>query len=123
WLLSLAISLTCAMLATLLQQWLRRYLAISQPPPYSPHDRARRRTFFARGVKKWRLTWWLEALPTLLHLSFFVFFTGLLILSSNSNHPVFMAIVWWIGLSGAVYLSITIMPLFWTDIPYFTPLS
>ncbi|KAI0246552.1 hypothetical protein BJV78DRAFT_1134958, partial [Lactifluus subvellereus] len=31
WILSLAISLTCGLLATLLQQWARRYIKITQP--------------------------------------------------------------------------------------------
>ena len=123
WFLSLAISLTCAMLATLFQQWLRGHLAITQAPSDSPQGRARRHAFFAHGVKKWHLSWWLEALPTLLHLSFFVFFSGLLILSFNVNHPVFAAIVGWVVLSGVAYIFITIMPFIWTDVPYFTPLS
>ncbi|KAF8265148.1 hypothetical protein EI94DRAFT_1577801, partial [Lactarius quietus] len=31
WFLSLVISITCALLATLLQQWARRYLKVTQP--------------------------------------------------------------------------------------------
>ena len=66
WFLSLVISLTCALLATLLQQWARRYLKVTQPR-YSPHKRARIRAFFAEGVDKFLLPWAVEALPTLLH--------------------------------------------------------
>ncbi|KAI0246123.1 hypothetical protein BJV78DRAFT_1135867, partial [Lactifluus subvellereus] len=77
WFLSLAIDLTCALLATLLQQWARRYLRITQPPRYSPHKRARMRAFFAEGVDKLHLPWVVEVLPTLLHLSLFLFFSGL----------------------------------------------
>ena len=36
WFLSIVISLTCALLATSLQQWARRYLKVTQPC-YSPH--------------------------------------------------------------------------------------
>ncbi|KAH9035985.1 hypothetical protein EDB83DRAFT_2677963 [Lactarius deliciosus] len=39
WFMSLVISLTCALLATLLQQWARRYLKVTQSR-YSPHKRA-----------------------------------------------------------------------------------
>ncbi|KAF8257263.1 hypothetical protein EI94DRAFT_1818438 [Lactarius quietus] len=49
WFLSLVISITCALLATLLQQWARRYLKVTQPR-YSPHRRSRIRAFFAEGV-------------------------------------------------------------------------
>ena len=49
WFLSLMVSLTCALLATLLQQWVQRYLRVTQPR-YSLHKRAQIRSFFAEGV-------------------------------------------------------------------------
>ncbi|KAH9970875.1 hypothetical protein BGW80DRAFT_1175416, partial [Lactifluus volemus] len=52
WFLSLVISLTCALLATLLQQWARRYITVTHLPRYSPHNRARIRAFFADGVER-----------------------------------------------------------------------
>jgi hypothetical protein len=45
WFLSLVISLTCAMLATSVQQWARRYITITQPARCSPKQRARMRAF------------------------------------------------------------------------------
>ncbi|KAH9956664.1 hypothetical protein BGW80DRAFT_1213323, partial [Lactifluus volemus] len=89
WFLSLVISLTSALLATMLQQWARRYLTITQPPRYSPHKRASIRAFFANGVEEFHLPWSVEALPALLHLSLFLFFTGLAIYLSSVNHTVF----------------------------------
>ncbi|KAI0247164.1 hypothetical protein BJV78DRAFT_1133763, partial [Lactifluus subvellereus] len=77
WFLSLVIGLTCAMLATLLQQWARRYLRITQPSRYTPQRRARIRAFYADGVDKFRLSWAVEALPSMIHLSLFLFFFGL----------------------------------------------
>jgi len=65
WVLSLLISLTCALLATLLQQWARRYTKITRTR-YSPHKRSRIRAFFAEGVEKLHLPWAVEALPALL---------------------------------------------------------
>ena len=123
WFLSLVISLTCAMLATLLQQWARRYLRITQPPRYNPHDRARVREFFAYGVDRLHLAWAVEALPALVHLSLFLFFAGLLIYLFNVSHMVFRAVVWWIAISAAAYLFITITPIFWLNSPYYAPLS
>ncbi|KAF8261205.1 hypothetical protein EI94DRAFT_1607964, partial [Lactarius quietus] len=76
WFLSLVFSLTCALLATLLQQWARRYLRLTHPR-CSPHKRARIRAFFADGVERLHLPWAVEALPTLLHISLFLFFAGL----------------------------------------------
>jgi hypothetical protein len=122
WFLSLAISLTCALLATLLQQWARRYIRATQPR-YNPHKRGQIRAFFAEGVENLHLPWAVEALPALLHLSLFLFFTGLLVFLFNTHHNVFAAVAWWIGLCTFAYISITFMPLFRLDSPYYAPLS
>ncbi|KAI0245876.1 hypothetical protein BJV78DRAFT_1287035 [Lactifluus subvellereus] len=123
WFLSLAISLTCALLATLLQQWARRYLTVTQPPRYSPHKRSRIRAFLADGVNRLHLPWAVEALPTLLHLSLFLFFSGLLVFLFNIHHTVFSVVAWWIGLSVGMYGCITLMPIFRPASPYYAPLS
>jgi hypothetical protein len=52
-----------------------------------------------------------------------LFFSGLGIYLFNINHTVFSAVVWWVGLAGAIYICITFMPVFWLDSPYYTPLS
>jgi hypothetical protein len=116
------ISLTCALLATLLQQWARRYLKVTQPR-YSPHKRARIRAFFAEGVDKFLLLWAVEALPTMLHVSLFLFFTGLAVFLWNVNLTVFKLVLSWVGLCTALYGCITFIPVFCHDSPYHTPLS
>ncbi|KAI0253403.1 hypothetical protein BJV78DRAFT_1123172, partial [Lactifluus subvellereus] len=121
WFLSLTISLTCAMLATLLQQWARRYLRITQRPRYSPHDGARIRAFFAHGVEKLRFSWAVDAIPTLIHASLFLFFAGLLIYLFNINHTVFSVVVWWVVVSMTAYLLITVMPILRLDSLYRAP--
>ena len=122
WFLSLVISITCALLATLLQQWARRYLKVTQPR-YSPHKRARIRAFFAEGVDKFLLPWAVEALPTMLHLSLFLFFAGLAVFLWNVNLTIFKLVLSWIGLCTALYGCITFIPIFCHDSPYHTPLS
>jgi hypothetical protein len=122
WFLSLVISLTCALLATLLQQWARRYLKITQPR-YSPHTRARIRAFFAEGVEKCLLPWAVEILPTLLHISLFLFFAGLVVFLCNVNLTIFKVVLSWVGLCTALYGCITYMPIIRHDSPYYTPLS
>ncbi|KAH9989381.1 hypothetical protein BJV74DRAFT_773121, partial [Russula compacta] len=125
WFLSLVISLSCAMLATSLQQWARRYLRCTQLAlaRCTPPKQARMRTFFANGVEKFRVRWVVEALPALVHLSLFIFFAGLVIYLFNINHTVFSAAACWIGLLSTVYLCITLMPCFLHDSPYYSPLS
>ncbi|KAF8256828.1 hypothetical protein EI94DRAFT_178304 [Lactarius quietus] len=122
WFLSLVISLTCALLATLLQQWARRYLKVTQPR-YSLHKRARIRAFFAEGVDKFLLPWAVEALPTMLHVALFLFFSGLSVFLWNVNLTIFNLVLSWVGLCAALYGCITLVPLFRHDSPYHTPLS
>ncbi|KAH9067574.1 hypothetical protein EDB87DRAFT_8437 [Lactarius vividus] len=122
WFLSLVISITCALLATLLQQWARRYLKVTQPR-YSPHKRARIRTFFFEGVEKYFLPLAVEALPTLLHVSLFLFFAGLAVFLCNVNLTIFKLALSWIGVCTALYGCVTFMPIFYHDSPYYTPLS
>ena len=122
WFLSLVISLTCALLATSLQQWARRYILMTQPR-YSPHKRARIRAFFAEGIEKLHLPWAVEALPALLHISVFLFFAGLIVFLFTINHTVFSIVLWCMGLCIGMYLCITLLPIFRHDSSYYTPLT
>ncbi|KAF8265786.1 hypothetical protein EI94DRAFT_1787292 [Lactarius quietus] len=122
WFLSLAISLTCALLATLIQQWVRRYLTATQPR-LSPHKQAIIREFFIEGVERLRLPWTVEALTTLLHISISLFFTGLVIFLYNVHLTTFTTVLGWVALCVIAYGSITLMPIFRHDSPYYTPLS
>jgi hypothetical protein len=79
--------------------------------------------FFADGVDKMHIPWAVEGLPTLLHLSLFLFFSGLAIFLYNVDREVFMSVVWWIGLFTLVYGSITLLPLVRHNSPYYSPLS
>jgi hypothetical protein len=81
------------------------------------------RAFFANGVEKMRIAQVVEGLPTLIHLSLFFFFAGLVIFLFNINRAVFNSVVWWIALFTIIYGLITILPILRHDSPYFTPLS
>jgi hypothetical protein len=84
---------------------------------------ARLRVFFAKGVETLHLPWAVEALPTLLHLSLFLFFAGLAVYLFHINHTVFTVVAWWVGLCTTTYMGVTLMPLFRYDSPYYAPLS
>ena len=116
-------SLSCALLATSVHQWARRYIRLTQPPRCSPEKRARIRAFFANGVEKMHIPWAVEGLPTLVHISLFLFFGGLVIFLFNVDRGVFTCVVCWTGLFLTVYGLITLLPLFWQDSPYYSPLS
>ena len=122
WFLSLVISLTCALLATLINQWARRYLRITHSR-YTPQKRARIRSFFAEGADKLRLPLAVGALPTLLHSSFFLFFTGLAMFLYDIDCTVFKLVAVWVGICTFLYTCLTFLPIFRFDSPYYTPLS
>lgn len=122
WFSSLVLSLTCALLATSLQQWARRYVRVTQPR-HSPHKRARIRAFFAEGIEKLHLPWAVEALPALLHISVFLFFAGLVVFLSTVHQTVFSTVLGCMGLCVGLYLCITLLPIFRHDSPYYTPLT
>jgi hypothetical protein len=65
----------------------------------------------------------LKDFPTLLHLSLFLFFGGLVILLFHVDRKVFGPVFWWIGLFSIlmVYVSITLLPLIQYDSPYHAP--
>ena len=116
-------SLCCALLATSLHQWARRYVRFTRHEGRTVEKRARMRAFFASGVDKLRIPWAVEGLPTLLHLSLLLFFAGLAIFLFNVNRDVFECVAVWIGLFLMLYGLITLLPLLRHDSPYYTPLS
>ena len=74
--LSLAFSLGCALAAILVKQWAQNYLHATQRRP-SPRLRAKIRSYLDEGVRRFQLQSLVEAIPTLLHISLFLFFGGL----------------------------------------------
>ena len=121
--LSLVISLSCALLATLWQRWARRYLYLAQHATPHPEDRARIRAFFRNGVETMHISLAVEGLPTLIHLSLFLFFGGLVLYLFNVNKEVSAYVVACIGFFVTVYGLVTLLPLIRHDSPYNTPLS
>ncbi|KAI9443791.1 hypothetical protein H4582DRAFT_1916694 [Lactarius indigo] len=122
WFLSLVISLFCALLATLQQHWARRYLRLTQPQ-CAVHKRARLRAFFAEGVERFHLAFAVEAIPALLHVSVFLFLTGLVISLFTIHHTIAYIILAATVSGGIVYTMITVMPVFYHNSPYHSPFS
>jgi len=119
---SLVVSITCAVLATLLQQWARRYLRLAHPR-YSPHKRARIRAFYRKGVEELHLSRVVEGLPALLHISLFLFFAGLSVFLFKVNYTIFKAVIAWVALCVIVYAYLTVLPIRRKNSPYSAPLS
>ncbi|KAH9010777.1 hypothetical protein EDB85DRAFT_1189429 [Lactarius pseudohatsudake] len=122
WFLSLVLSLTCALSATLMQQWARRYQELARRRG-APHKRARMRAYIFDGIKGFRMTRAIEAMPMLLHLSVFLFFAGLIEFLIPINTTVAYFTLGWIALFALAYVILTILPNLYLNCPYRTPLS
>ena len=122
WFLSLIISLSCALVATLVQQWLRCYIKVTRPAlRCSPLKRARLHAFFMIGLEKFHLPSVVESLPTVVHLSLLLFFLGLMNYLSNTSLVVFKAVAFCTALIVLVYVCTTLMSRHWLNCPYHTP--
>ena len=122
WFLSLVISLFCALLATLQQYWARRYLRLTQSQS-AIHKRARFRSFFAEGVARFHLAFAVETIPALLHISMFLFLTGLVISLFSIHHTIAIIVLAATVVGGFLYMVITVMPVIYHNSPYQSPLS
>ncbi|KAG6911394.1 hypothetical protein DXG01_016491 [Tephrocybe rancida] len=123
WFLSLACSLAAALCVTLVQQWIRDYLQRVERHS-QPQRRARIRGFFAAGIEKWKMAEVVEFIPTLLHISLFLFFVGLCIfLGPGVDQVVMWTVVTSISCCFTFYVLVTIAPLIDASAPYQTTAS
>jgi Family of unknown function (DUF6535) len=122
WLISLVLSLTCALIATLLQQWARRY---TETPKFTNvlRHRVRIRSLLLDGMKMYKILLIVEILPTLLHLSVFLFLGGLVITFHTIYKTVAIAVDVAVGVSGLAYISLSVLPCLDVKCPYRTPIS
>ena len=76
WFMSLVFSLSAALLATLVQQWVRGYMHVFQRYSH-PLKSARLRQYLYEGAEGWYMPVVAEFVPVLVHMSLFLFFVGL----------------------------------------------
>jgi hypothetical protein len=122
WLLSFVFSVMSALSATMTQQWARRYLQLPQVPK-SPSERARVRSFLFFGAQSYGMLNAVEMPPTLLHISVFLFFSGLVIFFFTVYKTIAIVASIALGIFGLVYLMLTILPCIDRRCPYRTPFS
>ncbi|KAJ7055748.1 hypothetical protein C8F01DRAFT_445690, partial [Mycena amicta] len=122
WFISLGLSLSCALIATLIQQWARDFL--HQTDIHSaPLVRARIFSFLYYGLKSFRMHQVVELLPLLLHISLLLFFAGLVVFFIPVNLVITSIGAAFLFIIGLVYSILTFLPLRYLDSPYRTPLS
>ncbi|KAF7355923.1 hypothetical protein MVEN_00921400 [Mycena venus] len=122
WFTSLGLSLTCALMATLLEQWARDYLHRAHMRS-APVLRARMSSYLYYGLRRFGMHTVVNIVPLLLHASLFLFFAGLVAFLVPINVPIALVAGGLLALLTAVYSTLTLLPLWSMDCPYRTPIS
>ncbi|KAI0027338.1 hypothetical protein K488DRAFT_61891, partial [Vararia minispora EC-137] len=110
WFMSLFVSLCCALAATLVQQWCRRYLADTQQR-CPPRKRGPIHVYLVMGIERFGLTAVVDTIITLLHIAVFLFFAGAIDLLFSINNVVAWSIVGVACTTAIVYLTLSLLPL------------
>ena len=122
WFMALAFSLSAALLAILVQQWVRDYMHVFQR--YSDLQKsARMRQYLYEGSEGWYMPIAAEAVPGLLHVSLFLFFAGLADSTLNINTTIGLSTTVPIGICGLLYIFTTFAPVIYPQSPYQTSFS
>jgi len=117
WFMALIFSLSTALLATLVQQWVREYMHVFQR--YSdPLKSARLRQYLHEGSEGWYMPVVAEAVPGLLHVSLFLFSLGLCDFVLNINTTVGLGTTIPIGITGILYIFTVFAPVIYPQSPY-----
>ncbi|KAJ7620906.1 hypothetical protein DFH06DRAFT_1482481 [Mycena polygramma] len=122
WFISLGLSLTCALIATLLEQWARDFLHRADMRS-APVIRARVFSFLYYGLKRFRMHTVVEIIPLLLHASLLLFFVGLVAFLIPVNIAITVVVAVILLTVITAYALLTLLPLLHLDCPYRTPLS
>ncbi|KAJ7145561.1 hypothetical protein C8R44DRAFT_863435 [Mycena epipterygia] len=122
WFISLGLSLSCALVATLLEQWARNFLHRSDMCS-APVIRARIFAFLYYGLKRFNMHTVVEVVPLLLHAALLFFFGGLVAFLAPVNRMIMILSAALLGIFVTGYFTITVLPLMHLDSPYHTPLS
>ncbi|KAK7038439.1 hypothetical protein R3P38DRAFT_2697106 [Favolaschia claudopus] len=122
WFLSLGLSLSCALIATLLEQWAREFLHRTDIHS-APVIRARIFSFLYYGLRRFNMHAVVDIIPLLLHLSLLLFFSGLVAFLAPVNTGIAIIAAIMLFVIATTYSVLTVFPLRYLDSPYRTPLT
>ncbi|KAJ7032282.1 hypothetical protein C8F04DRAFT_1107830 [Mycena alexandri] len=122
WFISLGLSLSCALIATLLEQWARDFIHRADTRS-APLICARIYSYLYYGMKRFNMHAVVDAIPLLLHASLLFFLAGLIAFLIPVNFAMTIISVAILCLVAMVYSVLTFLPLGFLDCPYHTPLS
>ena len=114
---ALVFSLLAALLAILVQQWVRNYMHVFQRYG-DPLKSSRLRQYLYEGCEKWNMPRVAEAVPGFLHVSLFLFFAGLGDSLLSINKKVALSTIVPIGVSGLLYIFTIFVPIIFPQSPY-----
>ncbi|KAH9052775.1 hypothetical protein EDB87DRAFT_1569960, partial [Lactarius vividus] len=122
WFMSLVFSISAALLATLVQQWVRDYMHVFQR--YSnPLKSARLRQYLYDGAEGWYMPVVAESIPGLVHISLFLFFLGLGDSLLNVNTTVGVTTIVPITICAFLYVFSMFAPVIKPQSPFRNPFS
>ncbi|KAJ6549410.1 hypothetical protein DFH09DRAFT_855979, partial [Mycena vulgaris] len=122
WFISLGLSLVCALIATLVEQWARDFLHRADMRS-APLIRARIYSYLYYSMKRFNMHLVVDIIPLLLHASLLLFFAGLVAFLIPVNLVMTVIAATLLVLVTAAYSVLTFLPPGYMDCPYRTPLS
>ena len=117
WFMSLVCSLSAALLATLVQRWVRDYMHVFQRYSH-PLKIARLRQYLYEGAEGWHMPVVAEFVPGLVHISLFLFFLGLSdsLLTLNATIGITTTIL--IAICSSLYIFCMFAPVLYPQSPF-----
>jgi hypothetical protein len=122
WFMSLVFSLSAALLATLVQQWVRDYMQVFQQNG-NPLKGTRLRQYLYEGAERWYMLVVAKSVPGLVHVSLFLFFVGIIDSLLSLNTTVSITTIIPITICALFYVLSTFAPIIDPRSPFQTPLS
>ncbi|KAJ7895049.1 hypothetical protein B0H13DRAFT_1463005, partial [Mycena leptocephala] len=120
WFTSLVFSLVSALGASVAKGWVTQFsstISGSSWPDASLHCQR------FRGLERWHLKLIIQFLPILIHIAFFLFAAGLIILLFQDDRAIALMILLLTASAGAVYVGNSFLSAFYLDSPFRTPVS
>ncbi|KAJ7801664.1 hypothetical protein B0H14DRAFT_2255527, partial [Mycena olivaceomarginata] len=108
WFLSLGLSLSCALIAPLVDQWARDFIQRTEMRP-SPVIPARIFSYLYFGIQRFGMHTVVEFIPFLLHLSLLFFFGGLIAFLLPINRALMVGVAALLCLISATYIYLTLL--------------
>ncbi|KAF7344923.1 Pheromone B alpha 1 receptor [Mycena venus] len=120
WFLSLIFSLMSVFGASLAKGWVTQFASVVSASGWRDASAHCRRL---GGLQRGRLNLFIKCLPLLIHIAFFLFNAGLVILLFHDDQPIGYAIFALTGVIALLYIANSILSAYYPDSPFRTPIS